>query len=318
MHFEDGLLARIGHGATRDAIFAGAVGERLARSIFGSLSTPNEEIAVTITGVAFAVNLERELRFEFNGRLEQGRVVGEAILRGVDAVPIADAVIEGTLTLTAPAGLATIEPEPRTAVVLPTTEELTAAADGVAEADRERARRLAIGRKLLPVTLLDEDSVDELVKQWIKRVGFTDASHLVATLAPPAAVSLGLGIRFKPLMKDENAAAPRKVPFRAALLVRGAAGDRPWLMDALHEIRTLKRSLAAQQPLLTPISDGLEPRDPAPVVLCVPLETFEDKQWPGASPQSSIEDQKSQRAAAVAEWLVQEGVALVPVKALAG
>lgn len=318
MHFEDGIIARIGHGATRDAIFAGPSGERLARSIFGSLSTPTEQIAVTVSGVAFAVNLQRELRFDLNGRLEQGRVVGEAILRGIDAVPSADAMIEGTLTLVEPAGFGRIVADRQEAISLPSASELETVGANLPDADRERARRLAIGRQLMPATPLDDNSLDDLVALWIARIGFADTRHLIDTLGPPAAVPMGLRVRFDPLIADADAAAPRQVPFRAALLVREVSGDRPWLMSALREIRLLKQSLAAQQPLLTPASDGLEPRDPAPVVLCVPLETFEDKRWPGAEAGVSLEEQKSQRATAAAEWLVKEGVALVPVKALAG
>jgi hypothetical protein len=314
MHFEDRILARIGHHATRNEIFAGVAGERLARAMFGKLSTPTEQMAVTVDAVAFAVSLEHEFRLDLDGRFEQGRVTAQGIIRGVGRTPIADAMIEGRLNLVAPRTHARIELLPQQGIALPSAEELDVVAAAAApEEGRERAQRLAIGRKMMPGSALDDEAMDDLVGRWIARNGFADSRHLVEALGPPFGASVGMRLHFSTEGPDDPD-ADRNVSFRAALLVRGHAIDGPWLMDTLREIRAMKQALATQQQLLTSGRGGLELRDPAPVILCVPQEVFSDKDWPGQKNDTGLEQWPLQRATAAAEWLVQEGIALVPLK----
>jgi hypothetical protein len=317
MHFEDGVLARLGDPQARTTLLAGA-GVSLARAAFGLTPAPGTVVSVTVTSVTYAVSLEPEMRVDVEGRidLQQGRLVGQAILRPRGVAPIADAVVEGTLGLMINPSLARIKEVRRSDITLPSLAEIDAAmaAAGDGEAG-ETAARVLVGRRLIAGTAaLDDASVDRLIEPWLKLQGLVPARRLVDGL-PDSSGVLGMSLVYEPLSEEVVPAGGllRNVPFRAGLLVRNVAADKPWLMGVLREARQLKRGMQ-EQPLVMSAVDGLDLRDAAPVLVCVPHGLFADTQWPGADGAAPVDQQDKQRESAAINWLASEGVALLPVK----
>jgi hypothetical protein len=312
MHFEDSVLARLADPQRRSTLFEGPAASLLALAAFG-LARPTGEVSMAVNGVTFSVSLNPESRLEVNGRFDQqGRFSAEASLPTRGEAPVADAVLHGLLSIRTPPVLGRITAVDTRRITLPGVSEIDAAGGSAADpVVRERAGRLALGRRLIADNdELSDDVVVDLVGRWLDDQGFGAVRDFVIGHHPLGSGGLGLALRFEPL--EAGAEMERSLPFKAAALIRQPDDGGPWLLRALRDARQVKQGMMSQ-PIVTPVTDGVAPRDAAPVIVFVPMAIFSDAQWPGAEDGSTPEQQAAQRAAAAGGWLAAEGVALMAV-----
>lgn len=103
--------------------------------------------------------------------------------------------------------------------------------------------------------------------------------------------------------------APMSLPIAAPLLVRDADVSIAELLADSGTVRERLDPLGLERPN----PDALPRRVPLPVVWVLPLELFDDPDWPGAASGMNASEARAARRAAAAAWLADQGVALAAV-----
>jgi hypothetical protein len=137
---------------------------------------------------------------------------------------------------------------------------------------------------------------------WLARLGAATVGDLFARggVAAGGAVQ----VTFSPAGPVHATSQP--LPLTALLLVRGAGFSVAELVAESNALRERVGTLGLERP-----TDAALPRRvPILVVWVVPLDVFDDPDWPGDT-SGTAEERRASRRAAAGAWLAREGIGLV-------
>jgi hypothetical protein len=171
--------------------------------------------------------------------------------------------------------------------------------------ENQRRQRLIdhIKAGLTEPDLLTDERFDALLAS----VGTGSVGDLIERVQAAAAVGT-VNVTFSPPTAKQP--TPKDLPLAAVLLIRDAAGLS--LADLLAESHALRDRL---DPLGfdIPSDTKLKRRTSLIVIWLLPIATFDDADWPGATAAMSAAAKRDARRAAAGEWLAAEGIGLVTV-----
>jgi hypothetical protein len=173
-------------------------------------------------------------------------------------------------------------------------------ADPVALEAERRRRFLARAR----AAVAQPDALtDAAFEAWLHRLGTGSVSEL---LAHPGVAAAGVvQVTFSP--PSTAPAAPLPLPITAILLVRDADFSVARLLADSHALRDRLGAFGVERPR----EPTLPVRTPVVVIWVVPIDVFDDADWPGGGGGNPAQQRANRRAAAGA-WLAGEGIGLVP------
>jgi hypothetical protein len=149
-----------------------------------------------------------------------------------------------------------------------------------------------------PLTAADVDD-------WFARAGVSTVAEL---LARPEVDPTGV-VRVTYAAPQPVVDTPRFIPVTVALLVRDASAS---ITDFLVDSRRVRERLDLAG--LVPVAKRELPiRQPVIVAWVVPIDWFDDTDWPGATEVMNANQRRAARRAAATAWLANEGVGLVAV-----
>jgi hypothetical protein len=309
MDFVDTTLVRLASDATRGSVFDQRALGQIAAAAYDA-NTLALTGPYTADFADFRLGLSAPAEPELSGTLQA--VAGERTevnLRargfGDEPVPRIDALWRGFIGAKAIVSQATPE-----SVVITSLD--AAAIDAAIEAElgslptgqqletqRRRQFLKRLGRAQPPQPGAMDDFLDDFL-----------AGHGVATMRE-------YYDRFGPLEGVRAArvtypdlpetAAPRALPISAVLLIRDDQLSVAGLLAETRAVRERVRPLGLEAPM----DEAARQKEPVVVVWVVPLEVFDDTDWPGGGTTGSNADRRDKRRVEAGKWLAREGIGLV-------
>ncbi|MEJ8560071.1 hypothetical protein QTO30_01635 [Yoonia sp. GPGPB17] len=163
---------------------------------------------------------------------------------------------------------------------------------------RDVARLAEIAARLSAATGRADSITSQDVSDWVGRSGASDLSTFM-NMNSQVDVGGGFGIRF---VSDAPAVdSPIRLSLNAVIHIAEPQPNTASLMSLIHATRRAKELFTTSRDIAAP-TPGIDRRGAVVGLWLVPLDWFEDNDWPGANPAA--------RRDAANIWLRELGIAI--------
>ena len=166
------------------------------------------------------------------------------------------------------------------------------------ESERRSRLRARIAATFDQPNLLTNERVD----QWLHDIGVSSAGDFVLTRAGS---TTGAHTRLTFAAPPAVVAAPRPLPVAIAILIRPAGFSLAQLLWESRLVRERMEPAGVER-----ARRGPRQRHPIVVSWILPLSTFDDNAWPGASAGMNGAQARAARRGSAGAWLAREGIGL--------
>jgi hypothetical protein len=309
--FSDRILVRLGTQATRAAVFDSASLESVVEASYDTSALPVQAPFQAVfdelqLGVAAPQLATANGTWNPVGGVE--RTESSFTIAGVGAdTPRIDALWRGAVVARVVRDLATIESVETTWPEIGTIDaDIVSDLGGlpVAPEDLEDERRLRLVQRMR-ATLDQPARFDDVrLESMLHEAGVESVTDLLerfrGTVVPATAT-----LEFS--AAPPAAPTPVALPVTAAVLVRDVGFSVSELLASTRLVRERLAPLSIERP----VDPALHRRNAIVGIWIVPVETFDDADWPGAPAGQNAAQRRAARRAAAADWLAGEGIGLV-------
>ena len=309
MKFEDAITIRLASQVTRAGLFDEVSLAQIAAAAYDlgglaleqpwSAAFDSVELGVSLPRIASldgswqspSGTERRDLRLTLAGFGERSTIAVNALWRGriiARGRPATGRIVDVQLDQLDLSGLdADINPLPEEPAAL------------------ESARREQVAARLRAVVQEPATIDAALIDRWLAAIGAPSVSAVLET--PSTSSTEAVRITFSPPAAGPS--LPVALPVTAALMARDLGFDVAVLLAESKAVREQLVELG-----LGPPRDRTLPRlrDAVPVWI-VPMDVFDDDDWPGATLAMNPGEQRTARRLAAGAWLAREGIGLAAV-----